>query len=155
MDKKSTGPYQHYERPTKKRGSQDRQPRGSARWIAVIVILAVILIALIPAVHRLASNHSQKAEEVQTLKKVSSSSAKSSKEKKTSSSSAKKSSSQSSSSSSSSSSKETTPKTYTVQTGDTLTSIAEQYGMTVDQLARLNNLEDSSNVNIGQTLKLK
>lgn len=153
MDKKSTGPYQHYERPTKKRGSQDRQPRGSARWIAVIVILAVILIALIPAVHRLASNHSQKAEEVQTLKKVSSSSAKSSKEKKTSSSSAKKSSSQSSSSSSSS--KETTPKTYTVQTGDTLTSIAEQYGMTVDQLARLNNLEDSSNVNIGQTLKLK
>lgn len=111
------------------------------------------MIALIPAVHRLASNHSQKAEEVQTLKKVSSSSAKSSKEKKTPSSSAKKSSSQSSSSSSSS--KETTPKTYTVQTGDTLTSIAEQYGMTVDQLARLNNLEDSSNVNIGQTLKLK
>lgn len=153
MDKKSTGPYQHYERPTKKRSSQDKQPRGSARWIAVIVILAVILIALIPAVHRLASNHFQKAEEVQTLKKVSSSSAKSSKEKKTSSSSAKKSSSQSSSSSSSS--KETTPKTYTVQTGDTLTSIAEQYGMTVDQLARLNNLEDSSNVNIGQTLKLK
>lgn len=153
MDKKSTGPYQHYERPTKKRSSQDKQPRGSARWIAVIVILAVILIALIPAVHRLASNHSQKAEEVQTLKKVSSSSTKSSKEKKTSSSSAKKSSSQSSSSSSSS--KETTPKTYTVQTGDTLTSIAEQYGMTVDQLARLNNLEDSSNVNIGQTLKLK
>ncbi len=153
MDKKSTGPYQHYERPTKKRSSQDKQPRGSARWIAVIVILAVILIALIPAVHRLASNHSQKAEEVQTLKKVSSSSAKSSKEKKTSSSSAKKSSSQSSSSSSSS--KETTPKTYTVQTGDTLTSIAEQYGVTVDKLARLNNLEDSSNVNIGQTLKLK
>lgn len=153
MDKKSTGPYQHYERPTKKRSSQDKQPRGSAHWISVIVILAVILIALIPAVHRLASNHSQKAEEVQTLKKVSSSSAKSSKEKKTPSSSAKKSSSQSSSSSSSS--KETTPKTYTVQTGDTLTSIAEQYGMTVDQLARLNNLEDSSNVNIGQTLKLK
>lgn len=153
MDKKSTGPYQHYERPTKKRSSQDKQPRGSAHWIAVIVILAVILIALIPAVHRLASNHSQKAEEVQTLKKFSSSSAKSSKEKKTPSSSAKKSSSQSSSSSSSS--KETTPKTYTVQTGDTLTSIAEQYGMTVDQLARLNNLEDSSNVNIGQTLKLK
>lgn len=153
MDKKSTGPYQHYERPTKKRSSQDKQPRGSAHWISVIVILAVILIALIPAVHRLASNHSQKAEEVQTLKKVSSSSAKSSKEKKTPSSSAKKSSSQSSSSSSSS--KETIPKTYTVQTGDTLTSIAEQYGMTVDQLARLNNLEDSSNVNIGQTLKLK
>ena len=58
MDKKSTGPYQHYERPTEKRSSQDSQPSGSARWIAVIIILAVILIALIPVVHRLASSHS-------------------------------------------------------------------------------------------------
>lgn len=64
MDKKSTGPYQHYERPTEKRSSQDSQPSGSARWIAVIIILAVILIALIPVVHRLASSHSEKAEEV-------------------------------------------------------------------------------------------
>ena len=72
MDKKSTGPYQHYERPTEKRSSQDSQPSGSARWIAVIIILAVILIALIPVVHRLASSHSEKAEEVQTVKKVSS-----------------------------------------------------------------------------------
>lgn len=159
MDKKSTGPYQHYERPTEKRSTQDNPHDGSARWIAVIVILAVILIALIPipAVHRLASHHSEKAEEVQTVKKVSSSSSKSSKAKKTSSSSSSKSSSSKKSSiqSSSSSSKKIVHKFYTVQTGDTLTSIAEDNGMTVDQLARLNDLKDTSDVNIGQTLKLK
>ncbi|MGO1642658.1 MAG: LysM peptidoglycan-binding domain-containing protein, partial [Lactobacillus amylovorus] len=38
---------------------------------------------------------------------------------------------------------------------DTLTSIAQKHGLTVDQLAKLNNLKDTSNVNIGQTLKLK
>lgn len=154
MDKKSTGPYQHYERPTEKRSTQDNPHDGSARWIAVIVILAVILIALIPipAVHRLASHHSEKAEEVQTVKKVSSSSSKSSKAKKTSSSSSSK---KSSIQSSSSSSKKIVHKFYTVQTGDTLTSIAEDNGMTVDQLARLNDLKDTSDVNIGQTLKLK
>lgn len=152
MDKKSTGPYQHYERPTEKRSTQDNPHDGSARWIAVIVILAVILIALIPAVHRLASHHSEKAEEVQTVKKVSSSSSKSSKAKKTSSSSSSK---KSSIQSSSSSSKKIVHKFYTVQTGDTLTSIAEDKGMTVDQLARLNDLKDTSDVNIGQTLKLK
>lgn len=152
MDKKSTGPYQHYERPTEKRSTQDNPHDGSARWIAVIVILAVILIALITAVHRLASHHSEKAEEVQTVKKVSSSSSKSSKAKKTSSSSSSK---KSSIQSSSSSSKKIVHKFYTVQTGDTLTSIAEDNGMTVDQLARLNDLKDTSDVNIGQTLKLK
>ncbi|MDH5100102.1 LysM peptidoglycan-binding domain-containing protein [Lactobacillus kefiranofaciens] len=152
MDKKSTGPYQHYERPTEKRSTQDNPHDGSARWIAVIVILAVILIALIPAVHRLASHHSEKAEEVQTVKKVSSSASKSSKAKKTSSSSSSK---KSSIQSSSSSSKKIVHKFYTVQTGDTLTSIAEDNGMTVDQLARLNDLKDTSDVNIGQTLKLK
>ena len=150
MDKKSTGPYQHYERPTEK---QDSQPSGSARWIAVIIILAVILIALIPVVHRLASGHSEKAEEVQTVKKVSSKSSKSVKTKKASSSSFSKKKSEKASSSSSSSS--ATPKTYLVQSGDTLTGIAEKNGLTVDELARLNNLKDSSNVEAGQTLKLK
>lgn len=71
MDKKSTGPYKHYERPTEKRSSQDNPSGGSTRWIAVIVILAVILIALIPVVHRLAVSRSEKADEVQTVQKVS------------------------------------------------------------------------------------
>lgn len=72
MDKKSTGPYKHYERPTEKRSAKDHRPNGSGRWIATIVILAVILIALVPIVYRLASNHSsEKATEVQTVKKTS------------------------------------------------------------------------------------
>lgn len=155
MDKKSTGPYQHYERPTEKRSSQDKQPSGSARWIAVIVILVVILIALIPVVHRLSSGNSEKAEEVQTVKKVSSKKSskaiKSSNKAKKTSSSAKK----NSVKTSSSSSQESKPKTYLVKEGDTLTNIAEKNGMTVDQLSRLNDLEDTSNVNVGQTLKLR
>lgn len=43
----------------------------------------------------------------------------------------------------------------TIKAGDTLTSIAQKHGLTVDQLAKLNNLKDTSKVNIGQTLKLK
>ena len=136
MDKKSTGPYKHYERPTEKRSAKDHRPNGSGRWIATIVILAVILIALVPIVYRLASNHSsEKATEVQTVKKTSLSSK-----------------SNDSAKTSSSSSEKTI---YTVKIGDTLTSIAQKHGLTVDQLAKLNNLKDTSNVNIGQTLKLK
>ncbi|MDB6224475.1 SAG1386/EF1546 family surface-associated protein [Lactobacillus amylovorus] len=151
MDKKSTGPYKHYERPTEKRSAKDHRPNGSGRWIATIVILAVILIALVPIVYRLASNHSsEKATEVQTVKKTSlSSKSKSSQAKKKSSASSK---SNDSAKTSSSSSEKTI---YTVKTGDTLTSIAQKHGLTVDQLAKLNNLKDTSNVNIGQTLKLK
>lgn len=151
MDKKSTGPYKHYGRPTEKRSAKDHRPNGSGRWIATIVILAVILIALVPIVYRLASNHSsEKATEVQTVKKTSlSSKSKSSQAKKKSSASSK---SNDSAKTSSSSSEKTI---YTVKTGDTLTSIAQKHGLTVDQLAKLNNLKDTSNVNIGQTLKLK
>lgn len=151
MDKKSTGPYKHYERPTEKRSAKDHRPNGSGRWIATIVILAVILIALVPIVYRLASNHSsEKATEVQTVKKTSlSSKSKSSQAKKKSSASSK---SNDSAKTSSSSSEKTI---YTVKIGDTLTSIAQKHGLTVDQLAKLNNLKDTSNVNIGQTLKLK
>lgn len=154
MDKKSTGPYKHYERPTEKRSAKDRRPSGSSRWIATIIILAVILIALVPTVYRLASNHSsEKATEVQTVKKTSSSSkSKSSQAKKKSSASSTSSKSDDSAKTSSSSSEKTT---YVVKTGDTLTSIAQKHGLSVDQLAKLNNLKDTSNVNIGQTLKLK
>lgn len=110
---------------------------------------------MIPVVHRLSSGNSEKAEEVQTVKKVSSKKSskaiKSSNKAKKTSSSAKK----NSVKTSSSSSQESKPKTYLVKEGDTLTNIAEKNGMTVDQLSRLNDLEDTSNVNVGQTLKLR
>jgi peptidoglycan endopeptidase LytF len=43
--------------------------------------------------------------------------------------------------------------TYTVQSGDTLSSIAEQLGTTVDELTSLNNLE-SSDLYVGQVLQV-
>lgn len=47
----------------------------------------------------------------------------------------------------------TTPDTYTVQNGDSLYSIANKFGTTVDQLKSTNNLT-SNNLSIGQVLKI-
>ena len=44
--------------------------------------------------------------------------------------------------------------TYTVKSGDTLYSIAKRYGITVDELKRINNLT-SNTLSIGQILKIK
>ncbi len=46
------------------------------------------------------------------------------------------------------------PGTYIVQAGDTLIGIANQYGISVDQLMAANKLTDPSLVRIGQTLKI-
>jgi len=45
-------------------------------------------------------------------------------------------------------------KTYTVQPGDTLYSIAQRTGVTVDQIVRLNNIPDPNRIFPGQTLIL-
>ena len=58
----------------------------------------------------------------------------------------------SSSSSSSSSSKSGT--TYTVQSGDTLGTIADQYGLSVSALANYNNISPPYTVTVGQTLTI-
>lgn len=47
------------------------------------------------------------------------------------------------------------PATYTVKSGDTLASIARSYGMSITTLRKLNNLNNSDNIHIGQVLKLK
>ena len=46
------------------------------------------------------------------------------------------------------------PETYTVKSGDTLTSIANRYNLQLEDVVALNNLSRDSNVRIGQKLKL-
>jgi hypothetical protein len=46
------------------------------------------------------------------------------------------------------------PKTYVVQSGDSLSSIAEQFDISVDRIERLNPDIDAQTLNEGQELKL-
>ncbi len=45
-----------------------------------------------------------------------------------------------------------TPKTYTVKSGDTLTAIAIKFGTTVAEIASLNNITNINNIKVGQVL---
>ncbi len=54
---------------------------------------------------------------------------------------------------------EATPKfpkrrTYTIKSGDTLTSIAIRFGTTVDALLQINNISNPNSIVTGQTLEL-
>lgn len=46
------------------------------------------------------------------------------------------------------------PETYTVKRGDTLSAIARHYGVSVDTIARANQLSDINKIAVGQTLKI-
>lgn len=46
------------------------------------------------------------------------------------------------------------PKTYVVQAGDSLTSISEQFGISIKRIERLNPDVDAQTLNEGQELKL-
>lgn len=50
--------------------------------------------------------------------------------------------------------KETVADTYTVKNGDTLSAIASSYGVDVDELARLNKIEDKNLIHVNQKLKI-
>jgi len=43
---------------------------------------------------------------------------------------------------------------YTVQQGDSLSSIAQQFGTTADELARINGITDPNTLNVGQKLQV-
>ena len=45
--------------------------------------------------------------------------------------------------------------TYVVRAGDTLTRIARRYGLTINELVRLNGLADASTIYVGQVLRLR
>lgn len=167
MNNSPKGPYQHYERPNKGR-SDGEQPKGG-HWGAVISVLLIILVVLIPIVYRTASAHygqSEKAKEVQRVSN-SSSSKKVKKAKKTaqstkktqSSSKSSKVSNQKKATNSSSKTKQSsssqTAKTYVVQDGDTLTSIAQKEGVSVSSLVSINNLSSAEDIQAGQTIRLR
>ncbi|BAQ57325.1 N-acetylmuramidase [Lactobacillus acetotolerans] len=137
------GPYKHYERPTEPRSSGEQS--SSKGWIAIITILIIIIIALVPIVHRLAADQqpNNQVTQLQTTKKakkVPKHKVKKNKLNKT----------QSSLNNTSSMKKQ-----YVVKSGDTLSSIASKHGMSVEDLAKLNNLNSMARVDAGQTLKLK
>lgn len=46
------------------------------------------------------------------------------------------------------------PATYTVKSGDTLSGIADEFGTTWQEIAKLNKLEDPGRLHVGQVLQL-
>ncbi|QGV04535.1 LysM peptidoglycan-binding domain-containing protein [Lactobacillus acetotolerans] len=139
------GPYKHYERPTEPRNSGEQS--SSKGWIAIITILIIIIIALVPIVHRLASDQqpNNQVTQLQTTKKSKKvAKHKVKKTKKTKKNKLNKLNNTSS-----------MKKQYVVKSGDTLSSIASKHGMSVEDLAKLNNLNSMARVDAGQTLKLK
>ena len=44
---------------------------------------------------------------------------------------------------------------YAVQGGDTAYGLARKHGMSVDELASLNNLDDASRIRVGQKLRFR
>lgn len=46
------------------------------------------------------------------------------------------------------------PVTYTVKSGDTLSGIADMFGVTVDDIVRSNNVADANSLQVGQTLTI-
>lgn len=158
MTNNPKGPYQHYKRPQKTR--VETYSSGSKGWIVLIVLLIMILIGLVPVVHHLAANNnsSNKIVEVRKTHKkaakkanVKASPAKNKlvenktkskpkakpkpkvKHKK----------------------KHVKTKQYIVQSGDSLSSIARRFKISVGQLAELNQLDPNSQVDIGQVLRIK
>ena len=158
MTNNPKGPYQHYKRPQKTR--VETYSSVSKGWIVLIVLLIMILIGLVPVVHHLAANNnsSNKIVEVRKIHKkaakkanVKASPAKNKlvenktkskpkakpkpkvKHKK----------------------KHVKTKQYIVQSGDSLSSIARRFKISVGQLAELNQVDPNSQVNIGQVLRIK
>ena len=158
MNNNSKGPYQHYKRPKKSR--VETYSSVSKGWIALIILIVVILIGLVPVVHNLASNNGSNekvvevrktTKKVHTKKKAKAEPVKS-KETKTD---AKTKTKLSKKTPKKPKKKRVVIKQYVVQEGDSLTSIARHFNISVGQLAELNQLDPNSQVDTGQTLRIR
>ncbi|WEV39398.1 LysM domain-containing protein [Lactobacillus sp. ESL0680] len=169
MNQKQEKPYKHYARPDEPRTVTYKS--HSKGWLATVAILAIVIVALVPVVHHLASS-GQTTEQAVELQKTTKKPAKHAKKRKTKIK-AKKAkhknkltTKKKSTSPAKSAAKTKTKKTltnqktdqadqYVVQDGDTLNSIAKKNNVSPQTLTQLNDLDADGHVNAGQTLKLK
>ena len=159
----NNGPYKHFKRPEQGRVQQSK-PKKAHHFVKWVIGLVIVVLVGVPVY--LTFNHKSSSSDVTTPTRVktSASSSASSKSKKikivkessssSSASSESSSSSQAASSISVASSSSSELRTYVVQDGDSLSSIAAAHGMSVDTLARLNNITDATSIRAGETLKL-
>ena len=152
------GPYKHYERPSESRVKEYKKP---TRWGIIVLILVVIVIALVPIIHTIASRNANQ-EQAKTSTTISTSTSNALPDKKKSSSKPIVKSSISSQKPVINQKNEKTPanntnkaNTYTVKAGDSLSTIAAQNNMTVEQLMQLNGISDPKSLAAGQVIKLK
>ena len=159
MQQNHEGPYKHYERPSSKRAIINKT--GSRAWQVTAIFLVVVLVALVPVVHHLSSaektnervvelQKSTKKKVHSKLKKMRKKKTKSTVQKQT-----RKKPQVNSQGEIKTKKKISQPTEYTVQTGDSLTSIADKFHLTVDELIQINQLDSTGQVNAGQVLKLK
>ncbi|MDF7638872.1 LysM peptidoglycan-binding domain-containing protein [Lactobacillus sp. ESL0791] len=155
MNQKHEGPYQHYKRPLESRVSKNKS-NSSHHWGIKIAFLIIILVALIPVVHHFAAEGKKAGQvaEPQIAKKAKSKNKLATHSKKIA---GKKTKAAQVAKSNKKTSKKASKRKayYVVQSGDTMIGIAAKFHMTVNELAQLNNIDASSQVNAGETLKLK
>lgn len=158
MNQNPQGPFKHYERPHNSRTMINKS--GSKYWMILMTLIVIIIVALVPVAHHLAANSEtnnrvielqkstkkrKRVKKTKTSKKQISAKVKN-KAKKT-----------ISKPKTQSPGKQTEAKVkqYTVQSGDSLTSIADKFNLTVNDLAQLNQLNPDDQVNAGQKLRVK
>ena len=159
MNQNPQGPFKHYERPHNSRTMINKS--GSKYWMILMVLIVIIIVALVPVVHHLAAN-SETSNRVVELQKATKK-RKRVTEKKTSKiqinakvkDKAKKKTLSKPKVQAQDKPAETKVKQYTVQSGDSLTSIADKFNLTVNDLAQLNQLNPEDQVNAGQKLRVK
>lgn len=151
------GPYQHYERP--RRSRLDNEYRKSSKWGTVVVILLLVLMILVPLTLHSTGNKNESASQPAVkhvaTKKTAGKKIQPKKPKLTQ---KKKPKTNKHTKGRKVPKKKTSnklPQTYVVKSGDTISSIAKKYGLTEAQIRQANNLGDSSNINAGETIKLK
>ncbi len=146
MVKKIVGPYEHYERPSTPR---QNQYEDSHSWLHWLTIITVSLVTLLPAAHYASTLYGPKSSSqvvtTKTVKPV---------KRQVVVKAARPTATKTSSASAVASAKRSKVKSYVVQDGDTLSSIAARFHTTIAKLVTLNQLTDNS-IQAGQTIVVK